>query len=156
MKWNIEEKTLNDIVKVLADPGVRASEPRLAQRIKVGAAGGKPAEHGLQQPRRFEFAPSGLRMNQPCEVEARHQEAGAPCEDRQHRRLYPTDGKTADRREERHRDVRQGVTCDPSLGQPPAVMCRQPLEERASAGLLWRTAFQGRTDWRGDRSALQP
>src|SRR6266581_4000824 len=87
MKWDIEEKTLNDVVEVLADPGVRASEARLAQRIKVGAAGGKPTEHGLQQPRRLDFALSGLRMDQPCEVETRHEEAGAPGENRQNRRL---------------------------------------------------------------------
>src|SRR5438477_10315965 len=99
MKWDIEEKTLDDVIEVFADPGVRAREARLAQRIKVGAPGGKPAEHGLQQPRRLEFAPSGLRMDQPCEIEARHQETGAPREHRTHRRLLPTDSIEANRRE---------------------------------------------------------
>src|SRR2546422_7262 len=146
MKWDIEEKTLNDVVEVFADPGVSTTEACLAQRIKVRAPGSKPAQHRLQQPGRLEFAPSRLRVHQPCEVQTRHQETGAASEHCQHWRLQPTDAKQADRREERHRDVRQRVARDPRFGESPAMVRRQSLYERASVATLWRTAAESEAE----------
>src|SRR5260370_9941564 len=118
MKWDIQQKALNDVLEVFLDPRISAGKARLTQRIEVGAAGGQSAEQGLQQPGGLCFAASGLRMDQPGEVEAWREETGDAGEDPQNGPLKPTDREQANPRQQSHNDLPLRVAGDPCPTQP--------------------------------------